>query len=129
MDWHRVQVKGILANGLVSVFELDYGKHELVRSTFLRPLIEEFRQLPFQAITAQLAGTTQRQWSEEASMLFRNHVEDRALVAQVESVCEVKGELWERRLSVYLVDTTTEERDLWIHSLMADIGGELSSAA
>ncbi|KAJ4944103.1 hypothetical protein JOQ06_012649 [Pogonophryne albipinna] len=128
-NWHRVQVKGILANGLVSVFELDYGKHELVRSTFLRPLIEEFRQLPFQAITAQLAGATQRQWSEEASMLFRNHVEDRALVAQVESVCEVKGELWECRLSVYLVDTTTEERDLWIHSLMADIGGELSSAA
>ncbi|KAL3067125.1 hypothetical protein OYC64_016968 [Pagothenia borchgrevinki] len=128
-NWHRVQVKGILANGLVSVFELDYGKHELVRSIFLRPLIEEFRQLPFQAITAQLAGMTQRQWSEEASLLFRNHVEDRALVAQVESVCEVKGELWERRLSVYLVDTTTEERDLWIHSLMADIGGELSSAA
>ncbi|KAK5866187.1 hypothetical protein PBY51_020397 [Eleginops maclovinus] len=128
-NWHRVQVKGILANGLVSVFELDYGKHELVRSTFLKPLIEEFRQLPFQAITAQLAGMTQHQWSEEASMLFRNHVEDRALVAQVESVFEVKRELWERRLTVYLVDTTSEERDLWIHSLMADIGGELSSAA
>lgn len=55
-SWHRVQVKGILTNGLVSVFELDHGKHELVRSTLLRPLIEEFRQLPFQAITAQLAG-------------------------------------------------------------------------
>lgn len=55
-SWHRVQVKGILANGLASVFELDYGKHELVRNTFFRPLIEEFRQLPFQAITTQLAG-------------------------------------------------------------------------
>lgn len=65
-------------------------------------------------------------------MLFRNHVEDRALVAQVESVqelSEVKGELWERRLTVYLVDTTLEDRDLWIHSIMADICGELSSAA
>lgn len=65
-------------------------------------------------------------------MLFRNHVEDRALVAQVESVqelSEVKGELWERRLTVYLVDTAMEERDLWIHSIMADIGSELSSAA
>lgn len=51
-----MQVKGILANGLVSVYELDHGKHELVRSTLIRPLIEEFRQLPFQAITAQLAG-------------------------------------------------------------------------
>ncbi|XP_044047697.1 tudor domain-containing protein 7A isoform X2 [Siniperca chuatsi] len=132
-NWHRVQVKGILANGLVSVYELDHGKHELVRSTLLGPLIEEFRQLPFQAITAQLAGMTQHQWSEEASMLFRNHVEGRALVAQVESVqelSEVKGEQWERRLTVYLVDTALEDRDLWIHSIMADIGDEqLSSAA
>ncbi|XP_078124832.1 tudor domain-containing protein 7A [Sander vitreus] len=128
-NWHRVQVKGILSNGLVSVFELDYGKHELVRSTLLRPLIEEFRQLPFQAITAQLAGMTQQHWSEEASMLFRNHVEDRALVALVESVSEVKGEMWERRLTVYLVDTTLEDKDLWIHSIMADVSGELSSAA
>ncbi|XP_054460020.1 LOW QUALITY PROTEIN: tudor domain-containing protein 7A [Anoplopoma fimbria] len=136
-NWHRVQVKGILANGLVSVFELDYGKHELldygkhelVRSALLRPLIEEFRQLPFQAITAQLAGMTQHQWSEEASMLFRNHVEDRALVAQVESVSEVKSQLWQCKLTVYLVDTTFEDKDLWIHSMMAEISGELSSAA
>ncbi|XP_056227991.1 tudor domain-containing protein 7A [Seriola aureovittata] len=131
-NWHRVQVKGILANGLVSVYELDHGKHELVRSYSIKPLIEEFRQLPFQAITAQLAGVTHHQWSEEASMLFRNHVEKRALVAHVESVQEVsdvKGELWDHRLTVYLVDTTLEDRDLWIHSIMADIGGNLSSAA
>lgn len=57
-SWHRVLVKGILSNGLVSVYELDYGKHELVSCTMLRPLIQEFRQLPFQGITAQLAGTT-----------------------------------------------------------------------
>lgn len=64
-------------------------------------------------------------------MLFRNHVEKKALVAQVESVRdvpEVKGELWERRLTVYLVDTSQEE-DLWIHSIMADLEDELSSAA
>uniref|UniRef100_A0A8C3GCX2 Tudor domain containing 7 a n=1 Tax=Cyclopterus lumpus TaxID=8103 RepID=A0A8C3GCX2_CYCLU len=125
-NWHRVQVKGILANGLVSVFELDYGKHELLQITLFRPLIEEFRQLPFQAITTQLAG---EMWSEEASMLFRNHVENRALVAQVYSVSEVTSQLWQSRLTVYLVDTTYEEKDLWIHSLMADISGELSSAA
>ena len=55
-SWHRVQVKNILANGLVSVYELDYGKHEHINSKLIRPLIEEFRQLPFQAVTAQLAG-------------------------------------------------------------------------
>lgn len=64
-------------------------------------------------------------------MLFRNHVEDQALVAQVESVQDlsVKGEPWERRVTVYLVDTSLADRDLWIHSIMADIDGELSSAA
>lgn len=49
-------VKGVLNSGLVSVYELDYGKHELVSCAQLRPLIKEFRQLPFQGITAQLAG-------------------------------------------------------------------------
>ncbi|XP_032418048.1 tudor domain-containing protein 7A [Xiphophorus hellerii] len=131
-NWHRVQVKGVLSNGLVSVYDLDYGKHELVPRTLIQPLIEEFRQLPFQAIAAQLAGVAQRQWSEETSSLFRNHVERRALVAQVESVreaSELKGELSARRLTVYLVDTSSEEKDVWIHSIMADIENELSSAA
>ncbi|XP_037552954.1 tudor domain-containing protein 7A-like [Nematolebias whitei] len=130
-NWHRVQVKAVLSNGLVNVYELDYGKHELVSSTLIQPLIEEFRQLPLQAVAAQLAGVTRHHWSEEASMLFRNHVEKKALVAQVESVRdvpEVKGELWERRLAVYLVDTSLKQ-DLWIHSIMADIEDELSSAA
>ncbi|KAF3687443.1 Tudor domain-containing protein 7B [Channa argus] len=131
-NWNRVQVKGILANGLVTVYELDHGKHELVRSALIRPLIEEFRQLPFQAITAQLAGVTQHQWSEEACMVFRNHVEKRALVANVESVQEVsedKGEPWECKLTVYLVDTTVEDNDIWINNIMADLSSGLSSAA
>ncbi|KAK2815923.1 hypothetical protein Q5P01_026390 [Channa striata] len=128
-NWYRVQVKGILSNGLVTVYDLDHGKHELVRSSFIRPLIEEFRQLPFQAITAQLAGLPQRQWSEEACMVFRNHVEKRALVAHVESVQEMsgdKGELWERKLTVYLVDTTVEDKDLWINNIMADLSKRTS---
>lgn len=123
-SWHRVQVKGILTNGLVSVYELDHGKHELVRSTVIQPLISDFRQLPFQAIAAQLAGVKHGQWSEEASMLFRNNVENRALVAQVESVQEMpedKDVPWERRLTVYLVDTSFEDEDLWIHRIMADV--------
>ncbi|XP_061736410.1 tudor domain-containing protein 7A-like isoform X1 [Nerophis ophidion] len=123
-NWHRVVVKGILSNGLISVYELDYGKHELILSSLLQPLIEEFRQLPFQAVTARLAGVPKRQWSEEASMVFRNHVEQQALVAQIESVqdsSEAKVESWERTLTVYLVDTKMDSKDIWIHSLMADV--------
>lgn len=51
-------LKGILTNGLVSVYELDYGKHELVSIRKVQPLADVFRKLPFQAVTAQLAGNS-----------------------------------------------------------------------
>ncbi|KAG2466619.1 TRD7B protein, partial [Polypterus senegalus] len=54
--WQRVLVKGVLKTGLVSVYELDYGRYELVSCAHVHPLIEEFRQLPFQAVRAELAG-------------------------------------------------------------------------
>ncbi|KAK0139558.1 Tudor domain-containing protein 7B [Merluccius polli] len=126
-NWHRVLVKGVLSTGLVSVFELDYGRYELVSSSQLRPLIAEFRQLPFQAVTAQLAGVPHAGWSEEASMVFRSHVEKRALVAQVESVSEAPeveaggAVVGGRRLTVFLVDTSVEDNDVWIHNIMTDL--------
>uniref|UniRef100_A0AAQ5ZXM5 Tudor domain-containing protein 7B-like n=1 Tax=Amphiprion ocellaris TaxID=80972 RepID=A0AAQ5ZXM5_AMPOC len=125
-NWHRVLVKGVLTNGLVSVYELDYGRHELVSCTQLRALIKEFRQLPFQGITAQLAGVKPRQWSEEASIVFRNHVEKKPLVAQLEAVQEATNP-WDRRLTVFLVDTSQEERDIWVHDIMAEFAEELTN--
>uniref|UniRef100_A0A8C7M107 Tudor domain-containing protein 7B n=1 Tax=Oncorhynchus mykiss TaxID=8022 RepID=A0A8C7M107_ONCMY len=124
-NWHRVLVKGVLTNGLVSVYELDYGKHELVSGTQLRPLIQEFRLLPFQGITAQLAGVKLRQWSEEASILFRNHVEKKPLVAQLEAVQDAHHP-WDRKLTVFLVDTSQEEKDVWVHDIMAEFVDELT---
>ncbi|XP_068444265.1 tudor domain-containing protein 7B [Clinocottus analis] len=125
-SWHRVLVKGVLTNGLVSLCELDYGKHELVSCTQLRPLIKEFRQLPFQGVTAQLAGLKPRQWSEEASIVFRNHVEKKPLVAQLEAVQEATHP-WDRKLTVFLVDTSQEERDVWVHDIMAEFSDELTN--
>ncbi|KAM9425482.1 tudor domain-containing protein 7B isoform 1-T2 [Pholidichthys leucotaenia] len=125
-NWHRVFVKGILSNGFVSVYELDYGKHELVSCTQLRPLINEFRQLPFQGITAQLAGVRPRQWSEEAAIVFRNHVEKKPMVAQVEAVQEGSNP-WDRKLTVFLVDTSQEDKDVWVHDLMAEFADELTN--
>ncbi|XP_030643606.1 tudor domain-containing protein 7A [Chanos chanos] len=127
-SWHRVMVKGVLTNGLVAVYKLDYGKHELVSCNQLRPLLDEFRQLPFQSTPAQLAGVKQTQWSEEAAMVFRDHVEKRPLVAQFESVLEPSNP-WERRAVVYLVDTSQEGRDVWIHEIMSEFVDELSKAA
>ncbi|XP_077085655.1 tudor domain-containing protein 7B isoform X2 [Siphateles boraxobius] len=127
-NWYRVLVKGVLTNGLVSVFQLDYGKHELVNGTQLRPLTQEFCQLPFQAITAQLAGVKPRQWSEEASIVFRNHVEKKPLVAQLESVQEA-SQPWDRKVVIFLVDTSQEERDIWLHDIMAELTDEMTNAS
>ncbi|XP_051785861.1 tudor domain-containing protein 7A isoform X2 [Erpetoichthys calabaricus] len=115
--WQRVLVKGVLKTGLVSVYELDYGRYELVSCTRVHPLIEEFRQLPFQAVRAQLAGVNNTQWSEEAGIFFRQHVEKRALVAQIKAVHD-GPQSWDRRLQVYLVDTS-EDADIWIHKIMS----------
>uniref|UniRef100_A0A9L0R1Q2 Tudor domain-containing protein 7 n=1 Tax=Equus caballus TaxID=9796 RepID=A0A9L0R1Q2_HORSE len=123
--WHRVLLKGILTNGLVSVYELDYGKHELVNIRKVQPLVDMFRKLPFQAVTAQLAGVKCNQWSEEASMVFRNHVEKKPLVALVQTVIE-NANPWDRKLVVYLVDTSLPDTDVWIHDFMSEYLAELS---
>ncbi|XP_071657959.1 tudor domain-containing protein 7 isoform X3 [Patagioenas fasciata] len=57
-QWYRVIIKGILRNGFLSVYELDYGKHEFVSIENVQPLMDTFRKLPFQAVTAQLAAAT-----------------------------------------------------------------------
>lgn len=85
-NWQGVLVKAILTNGFVSVCP-----------------------------ATQLAGLSQRQWSVEASMLFRNHAEDRTLVAKVQRVqkcSEVQGETWQQRWTVFLVETSHEDQDL-----------------
>ncbi|XP_034629069.1 tudor domain-containing protein 7 isoform X2 [Trachemys scripta elegans] len=116
--WHRVLIKGILTNGLVSVYELDYGKHELVSIRKVQPLVDMFKKLPFQAITAQLAGVKCKQWSEEASIVFRNHVEKKPLVALIQAVNESTSS-WDRKIVTYLVDTALPDTDIWIHDFMS----------
>ncbi|NP_001084569.2 tudor domain-containing protein 7 [Xenopus laevis] len=124
-NWYRVLVKGILTNGLVSVYELDHGRHELVSCRKVQPLIEKFMHLPFQAITSQLAGINCEQWSEETSIVFRNHVEKKPLVALVQTIHE-STHPWERRVVAYIVDTTLPDTDIWIHELMTEYLAQFS---
>ncbi|XP_067839419.1 tudor domain-containing protein 7-like [Heptranchias perlo] len=126
--WYRVLVKGILTNGLVSVYQLDYGRHELVSCRKVQTLVQQFRQLPFQAITAQLAGVKCEQWSEETSIVFRNHVERKPLVAQIQAV-HGSTYPWDRKVVTYLVDTSLPDTDVWIHDLLTEYLAELSKVA
>ena len=57
-----------------------------------------------------LLGVKCSQWSEEASMVFRNHVEKKALVALVQTVVEHTNP-WDRKVVLYLVDTSLPDAD------------------
>ncbi|NXW48351.1 TDRD7 protein, partial [Nyctiprogne leucopyga] len=117
-QWYRVVIKGILRNGFLSVYELDYGKHEFVSIDKVQPLVDTFRKLPFQAVTAQLAGVKSQQWSEEASIVFRNLVEKKPLVAKIQAVHE-SANSWDRKIVAFLVDTSLPETDLWIDDFVS----------
>ncbi|KAM6230585.1 tudor domain-containing protein 7 isoform 2-T6 [Porphyrio hochstetteri] len=117
-QWYRVVVKGILRNGSLSVYELDYGKHEFVNIDKVQPLTDTFRKLPFQAVTAQLAGVKSQQWSEEASIVFRNLVEKKPLVAQIQAVNE-SANPWDRKIVTLLVDTSLPDTDIWINDFVS----------
>ncbi|XP_074993613.1 tudor domain-containing protein 7 isoform X2 [Calonectris borealis] len=149
-QWYRVIIKGILRNGFLSVYELDYGKHEFVSIEKVQPLVDTFRKLPFQAVTAQLAvhiwnpelpeiywctqtnkkspqgglglstdlRVKSQQWSEEASIVFRNLVEKKPLVAQIQAVNESTNS-WDRKIVTFLVDTSLPDTDIWIHDFVS----------
>uniref|UniRef100_A0A8C3UNI1 Tudor domain containing 7 n=1 Tax=Catharus ustulatus TaxID=91951 RepID=A0A8C3UNI1_CATUS len=117
-EWYRVIIKGILRNGFLSVYELDYGKHEFVSIRKVQPLLDTFRRLPFQAITAQLAGVKNQQWSEEASIVFRNLVEKKPFVAQIQAVSDSTNS-WDRKIVTFLVDTSLPHIDRWIHDFVS----------
>ncbi|NXO03139.1 TDRD7 protein, partial [Rhinopomastus cyanomelas] len=117
-QWFRVIIKGILRNGLLSVYELDYGKHEFIRTEKVQPLMDLFRKLPVQAVTTQLAGVKNQQWSEKTSIVFRNLVEKKPFVAQIQSVTESTNP-WDRKIVAFLVDTSLQETDIWIHDFVS----------
>lgn len=83
-------------------------------------------KVSFTFLRLVLTGLKPRQWSEEASIVFRNHVEKKPLVAQLEAVQEATNP-WDRKLTVFLVDTSQEERDIWVHDIMAEFADELTN--
>lgn len=53
-------------------------------------------------------------------------MEKKPLVAQVEAIHEALYP-WDRKLAVFLVDTSQEEKDVWVHDIMAEFADELSN--
>lgn len=59
-----------------------------------------------------------QQWSEEASIVFRNLVEKKPLVAQIQAVNESTNS-WDRKIVTFLVDTSLPDTDIWIHDFVS----------
>lgn len=58
-------------------------------------------------------------------MVFRNHVEKKPLVALVQEVIE-NPVPWDRKVVLYLVDTSLPDTDTWIHDFMSQYPVESS---
>ncbi|NWZ93775.1 TDRD7 protein, partial [Nesospiza acunhae] len=104
-EWYRVIIKGILRNGFLSVYELDYGKHEFSINDLL-------------FCFTFVLGVKNQQWSEEASIVFRNLVEKKPFVAQIQSVNDSTNS-WDRKIVTFLVDTSLPHIDTWIHDFVS----------
>lgn len=78
-------------------------------------------------LSCAVSGVPHGSWSEEAAIVFRNHVERQPLVALVHSVHQ-GAQPWERKLSVYLVDTS-QDSDVWIQNIMAEFTDKTNSEA
>jgi len=72
-------------------------------------------------------GVKSQQWSEEASIIFRNRVEKKPLVAQIQAINESTNS-WDRKVVTYLVDTSIPDTDVWIHDFVCQRLAELSEA-
>lgn len=67
---------------------------------------------------ASVLGVKSQQWSEEASIVFRNLVEKKPLVAQIQAVHESTNS-WDRKIVAFLVDTSLPDTDLWIDDFVS----------
>lgn len=78
------------------------------------------------SLSCAVSGVQHGAWSEEAAIVFRNHVERRPLVALIHSV-QQGAQPWEGKLSVYLADTSQHDSDVWIHNIMTEFTDKTSS--
>jgi len=125
-NWYRARVSSLDMAG-VQVFYLDYGTTTVVQRDSLRYLLQQFSDLPCQAIKAKLFGVmpTSEEWPVEAANRFLQLVagpsEGGGVLAYVRSVG--------RELSLWLVDTVTNnlENGIQINQVLVNEGLALAA--
>ena len=87
--WYRAEVQEVCNDGNISVHFVDYGNDELLPSTRVKKLLEQFQVLPAQAVNCSLFGVEPvngGSWSEDANEKFHDLCSDKSLVGKVWTV-------------------------------------------
>ncbi|XP_052521036.1 tudor and KH domain-containing protein [Tympanuchus pallidicinctus] len=118
-NWYRAQVLGMLENGNLDLYYVDFGDNGEVPRKALRVLRSDFLSLPFQAIECSLAGIVPvgEQWDEAALDAFERLTccaQWKPLVAKISSYTQAGLCTWPR---IMLFDVR--------HGESLDIGAEL----
>ncbi|XP_042747697.1 tudor and KH domain-containing protein isoform X1 [Lagopus leucura] len=118
-NWYRAQVLGMLENGNLDLYYVDFGDNGEVPREALRVLRSDFLSLPFQAIECSLAGIVPvgEQWDEAALDAFECLTccaQWKPLVAKISSYTQAGLCTWPR---ITLFDVR--------HGESLDIGAEL----
>ena len=84
-EWCRCKVEALLGNGLARVFYVDFGNREDVQLVMLKPLTNEFRVLPAQALQCVLADVRPQEggWTPKAVQWLRDTIFNKILEAAV----------------------------------------------
>merc|ERR1719233_1183840 len=117
--WHRAVLVTILSSSLYCVRLIDTGRMVMTVREKIKPLMEQFKQLPIQAIKARLASVKPRPgedgWGEAAVEWFKHVALNQSLVGLVE---EKVGE----ELVFTLYDTSVEDVDVVINKEILSVG-------
>ncbi|PNF29230.1 hypothetical protein B7P43_G10775 [Cryptotermes secundus] len=119
--WYRVCVSNVINDNMVSVYFCDYGDVSVMSLEMLQALTDQFKELPYQAIKAKLAGIRPKHsdWSVEDCLIFQELVVNREFV----SIVMEKGpdilNPTSMTVGLRLIDTSQEE-DVWIDELLVN---------
>jgi len=123
--WYRVRVTRVIDAEQAAVRFVDYGDLSMVSLAELQPLWGQFRNLPYQAINARLAGCepTGGDWRPEDTIWFNTRVADKQFVSLVKGVESQP----EPTLFLTLIDTSHPAEDKFVDQELVQAGRAVAS--
>ncbi|XP_077977103.1 RING finger protein 17-like [Glandiceps talaboti] len=88
--WYRAQIIGLPGKRQVEVIYVDYGNTEIIDTTKLQKIPDDFCRLEVQALKCTLADITpvEDDWTENARVRLHSLVQNKSLVAHVQAVTD-----------------------------------------